>query len=70
MKHEVKTGANKYSPGMFDHQLDVCELATGLAVPVLNFFIPKENLDMMVHPCPYKKVGEPYSLTIDLYDLN
>jgi hypothetical protein len=57
LKHEVKIGANKYGPGMFDHQIDICEMVTGLNVPVLNFFIPKQHVDAILHPCPYRKVS-------------
>jgi hypothetical protein len=56
MKHELKIGVNKYGPGIFNHQIDICDMAAGLGVPVLNLFFPKRVVDAVLHICPYKKV--------------
>jgi hypothetical protein len=57
MKHEVKTGNNKYAPGLFEYTIELCDLAASLTMPILYMFIPKERLVDLLHPCPYKAVS-------------
>jgi hypothetical protein len=47
LRHEIKIGAGKFKPGVYDYTIDFCDSSIG-SNPVLNIFLKKEMVAMWV----------------------